>query len=118
MIANAKKLDLHQNEVGILCTVSETGQLIPYDPQSAKTIVSDKSAPIVLELPVLELPDLPEPTEQVAPPLMFSPLEITSMGWRKIKTYCAENGFLDKPENESWEDYLTRSLYPEDSNNG
>ena len=48
MIANAKKLDLHQNEVGILCTVSETGQLIPYDPQSTKTIGADLSETIVL----------------------------------------------------------------------
>lgn len=107
MIPNAKELDLHQNDMGVLCTVSETGQLIPYN--RPNTIISDEPVAIVLELS-----DQPKPVEHPLPP---SSLEIATMGWRQIKSYCTENGFLDKPENESWEDYLIRQLYPEDPAN-
>lgn len=61
-------------------------------------------------------PNLSEPTVTIEPQGILNPPiptieEIGSMGWRAIKTYCEAIGLEGKGD-ESWEDFLTRHLYP------
>jgi len=119
MIPNAKELDLHKNDMGILCTVSETGQLIPYSPY-ANTIVSEpEPTAIVLDnVEILAPESITEPETILADlptPLHPSKEEIAAMTWKQVKSYCLENGLSEKPDGMPWGDYLTQQLYPEDS---
>lgn len=95
-----KALDLHCNDDGVLCRVV-AGTLVPYGilvdheddfnfeplPESGSALVSDDDS----------LRD-------------YSRDEIQAMDWREQKSLCLSLGFLDKPQDLTWEQYLLKEM--------
>lgn len=139
-MVDPKKLGLQVDLQGVLCYVTSTGQLAPYDPEvgipfsgfigepetivfgidpQLETIVFQEST-VIDEFdgkPLIEVSsdfsqeETFESTEEEKPFPTIA--EIEAMDWRHIKGLCTLYGFDSRPETSSWSEYLIFSLYGE-----